>query len=423
MIGFAGLSHLGLVTGISVASKGFDVVGFDSDEGLVATLNTGKLPVHEPQLPELLGKSQGRIRFTSSAADLAACEVVFVAPDVATNDENISDLRPLQGLIDRVTPHLKRGATLVLHSQVPPGFTRPLRKKLAPLGIEVFYQVETLVFGRAVERALQPERFMVGFEDVSAALPQAYAQLLGSYDCPLLRMRYESAELCKISINMYLISSVTVTNMLAEICSKVGADWSEIAPALRLDRRIGQHAYLSPGLGLSGGNLERDLATIRRVGYETGADVSPAEAFQRDSAYRADWVLRTLRAEVLAKVPQPVLALWGLAYKPNTKSLKNSPSLRLLRQLQGISVRAYDPQVDLGPGFPSVTQVRSPLEACRGVHALVLMTPWEEFRSVSPAELEAPLAGGVIIDPFGLFAEGPRPASLRYFRLGAEGDR
>ena len=115
------------------------------------------------------------------------------------------------------------------------------------------------MFGRAVERATKPERFIVGSPDPGSALPPALDTYLRSFGCPILPMRLESAELAKISINCCLVASVSVTNTLAELCERIGADWSEIAPALRLDKRIGPFAYLSPGLGLAGGNLEREI--------------------------------------------------------------------------------------------------------------------------------------------------------------------
>jgi len=117
----------------------------------------------------------------------------------------------------------------------------------------LFYQVETLIFGQAVERALAPERVIVGCRDPKAALPEPYSTYLKAFDCPILPMRYESAELSKISINVCLVASIGATNMMAELCEGIGADWSEIVPALRLDRRIGRHAYLAPGLGIAGG--------------------------------------------------------------------------------------------------------------------------------------------------------------------------
>ena len=392
-IGFAGMSHLGLVTSIATAAKGFEVMAYGEP-----------ITVSEPGLPELLAANQSRIRFTNDAGALEQCSVVVVSLDVPTDAENRSDLTGLRRLIAQI-PTV---GTLVILSQVTPGFTRSLNLP------NVYYQVETLIFGRAVERAMQPERFMVGCADPSAPLPPAYAQWLQAFGCPILPMRYESAELAKISINMFLVSSVTTTNTLAELCEAIGADWSEIVPALRLDKRIGPHAYLGPGLGIAGGNLERDLATVRALAEQHGTDAGVVNAWLVNSRYRRDWVLRTLHATVPGKTGRTVIALWGLAYKQDTASTKNSPALALLETLKDFSVQTYDPQVKVGG-----IQCATAMDACRGADALVVMTPWREFAEVDVNAVRRALRGNIVIDPHGVL-DGPRcrAAGLSYLRLG-----
>lgn len=424
MIGFAGLSHLGIVSGITSASKGFNVIAYDPDRALCDRLTRGDLPVLEPGLPELLATSHGHIRFTSDPAALAACDVVYFSLDVPTDEENRSDLSGLRRLISETGAHVKAGGTLVVLSQVPPGFTRRLAADLRPLlnerNAELFYQVETLIFGRAVERALQPERYVVGCADPRAALSAPYVALLEAFGCPILKMRYESAELAKISINMFLVSSISTTNTLAEICEQMGAEWSEIAPALRLDKRIGQYAYLAPGLGLGGGNLGRDLATIDSLAREHGTEAGVVHAWLANSQRRKDWVLRKIHSEVMAQCSEPTIAVWGLAYKVDTTSAKNSPALALLNSLKGVSARAYDPHVRLNGGLLNVAQAESALDACRGADALAVMTPWPEFAAVNLAQVRQAMRGRVILDPFGLLGrEACAEQGLQHFRLGS----
>ena len=208
---------------------------------MIDRLDKGDLPVVEPDLPELLANNRSRLAFTAEVADLAACDVVYLALDVPTDDAGTSDLTGLDRLLELVIPALGPKATLVVLSQVPPGFTRA---RLRP-GLSLYYQVETLIFGRAMERALHPERFIVGCADPAEPLPPALQAYLQAFGCPILPMRLESAELTKIAINCCLVSSISVANTLAELCEGIGAVWGEIAPALKLDRRIGQHAYLS----------------------------------------------------------------------------------------------------------------------------------------------------------------------------------
>jgi UDPglucose 6-dehydrogenase len=416
VIGFAGMTHLGLVSGVCAAEKGFRVVCFDPDDARVAPLRRRELPIAEPKLDELVAKNAARLGFTTNAAELAGCDVTYVAPDVPTDDAGASDLGPVDAMLDRVFAATRKGAVIVVLSQVPPGYTRSRQRA----GRVIYYQVETLIFGRAVERALQPERYIVGCEDPGRPLPEAYRAFLAAHGCPVLAMRYESAELAKISINACLVASVSVANTLAELCEKVGADWSEIAPALKLDKRIGQQAYLSPGLGIAGGNLERDLATLCNLADRHGTDAGVVRAWISNSRHRRDWALRTLHRVVLAKVNDPVIAVLGLAYKQDTDSTRNSPSLALLAHLTPFHVRVFDPLVPAAAAsHPRCHGAKSELEACEGADAVVLMTPWAQFGTLSPRDIAKRLRGKVVLDPYAVLkAADCRAASLDYYTLG-----
>ncbi len=416
MIGFIGLSHLGIVYSAATAAKGFEVLGFDPDPQLCDDLTAGRLPVSEPGLDALWSENRGRLRFTSDPAQLAACDVVFYSRDVPTDSENRSDLGPLRDLIDLTAPYLAPTATAGVLCQVPPGFTRSLGWKKGAL----YYQVETLIFGAAVERALKPERYMIGCADPTAPLPTPYAKWLNAFACPVLPMRYESAELAKIAINCYLVSTVSTTNTLAEICEHTGADWAEIAPALRLDKRIGPHAYLGPGLGIAGGNLERDLVTVQSIAATHGTEAGIVSAWQLNIRYRRDWALRKVHELVLSQNPRAHLAIWGLAYKQDTHSTKNSPALALAGALAPFAKAAYDPQVRLDPGaVPNLQQTASALDACKGADALIIMTSWTEFTTVAPPRIRSALRGDIVIDPFRtLDPAACQAAGLRLYRLG-----
>jgi len=424
MIGFVGLSHLGLNYSLATAAKGFDVLAYDPDATLAARCARGDFPIEEPGFADLWSRQRARVTYTADAARLAACDLVFYALDIRTNEQNASDLAPLHALVHDTAPRLAAGATAVLLSQVPPGHTRALVAALAQRP-EVrarswYYQVETLIFGAAVQRALEPERFIVGAPDPGAALPARYREWHAAFGCPVLVMRYESAELAKIAINFFLVSTVTTANVLAEVCEAVGADWTEIVPALRLDRRIGPHAYLNPGLGIAGGNLERDLVTVRTLAARHGTDDRVVAAWQANSVHRRDWVLQRLRRELLAHSPGPLLAVWGLAYKPDTHSIKNSAAVALLRALPGVRVRAHDPAARIPPAdFPNVTVVATPADALEGADALLVMTPWKQYGAVPVAELAARLRGRLVIDPYATLDERACcAAGFAYHRLG-----
>ena len=396
-VGFAGMTHLGVNSAAAALTRGFDVVGFDEDKAVVAGLAGGRAPVTEPGLEEILRERSSRAHFTTRAADLARCDVVYISTDVATDDQGRSDLSGVQALIAEVTPVLRKDAILVVLCQVPPGFTRSL--SVAPE--RLYYQVETLVFGRAVDRAVNPERFIVGCANPAVPLAPAYAAFLAAFNCPILPMRYESAELAKIAINCCLVASISVANTLAELCERIGAVWTEIAPALKLDKRIGQHAYLSPGLGIAGGNLERDLATVIRFADEHGIDAGVVKAWVANSRHRRDWAARTIRKVLLDGRPDAIVAVWGLAYKENTHSIKNSPSLATVAQLPDTSLRLHDPVVPASAArHERAVAAVDALDAVKGADALMILTPWPEYRQVDPARIAAAMRGHTVLDPY-----------------------
>ncbi len=416
VIGFAGMTHLGLVSGVSATEKGFTLVCFDPDASRIAALQRGELPVSEPQLDDLVRNNAARLRFTADPADLKACDVVYVAPDVATDDQGRSDLGVINSLLDTVFDAARPDAVLVVLSQVPPGFTRGKQRA----GRLLYYQVETLIFGRAVERAMYPERYIIGCADPAKPLPPAFRTFLEAHGCPILPMRYESAELAKISINMCLVASVSTANTLAELCEKIGADWSEIVPALKLDRRIGQFSYLAPGLGIAGGNLERDLATVCRFADEHGTDAGVVRAWIANSRHRRDWPQRVLQQKILSQVKDPVIAVLGLAYKQDTHSTKNSPALALLQHLQAYRVRVFDPVVPASAAsHPKCHAATSELDACIGADAVAVMTPWPQFAKLAMPELAKQMRGTLLLDPYALLDEAAcRAAGLDYMTLG-----
>lgn len=420
MIGYVGLSHLGVVSGIAAAAKGFEVVAFDADAALVASITQGRLPVVEPGLTELLAANHSRLTWSADPAALGKCRLIYVSVDVPIDDAGRSDLTPVGTLLDIVVANSAADAVIVILSQVNPGFTRRCLPRTELGNRRLFYQVETLIFGRAVERALHPERFIVGCADPTAPLPPPFADYLAAFDCPILPMRLESAELAKIAINMFLTSTVTTTNMLAEMCEMIGADWNEIAPSLRLDKRIGHSAYLKPGLGVGGTNLLRDMITIQNIAAEWGADSGPIESWLANSSWRRDWALRALHREVLSVSSDPTIAVWGLAYKENTASMRNSPGVELVKALPALRRQAYDPAATLDlPGDGLFTQAENPIAACQNADVLMVMTPWPELAAVQPDAIRAVMRGRLIIDPFGLLpAAACAAAGFNHRRIG-----
>jgi len=409
------MTHLGINSAAATAARGFAVLGYDPDESMVERLDVGRLPIAEPGLPELMAQHRARLSFTANPAALGCCDMVYVAADVPTDDEGKSDLMPIRQLIDKVAGELRGDALMVILCQVPPGFTRALRGVPSE---RLIYQVETLIFGRAVERAMHPERFIVGLADPAQPLPARYREVLEAFGCPILTMRYESAELAKISINFCLVASIGVANTLAEISETIGADWSEIVPALKLDRRIGPHAYLNPGLGIAGGNLERDLRTVLTLTEGKGVDTRIVTAWLANSAHRKEWCWRVLDQRLLRRNPAARIAVLGLAYKEDTHSTKNSPSLALLAHLAGKAVSVHDPLVPASV-VPFARGCTGPLDCAADADALVIATPWPHYRQLAIADLARAMRGRLLIDPYRVLdGRSAVAAGFEYHALG-----
>jgi UDPglucose 6-dehydrogenase len=428
LTGFLGLSHLGIVSSVGWASLGSPVVGVDLDGEPVARLGRGELPVHEPGLPEAFAAARSRMRFTTDPRALGDCPLVIVSRDVPTDDANGSDTAAVTRLIDAAIPHLRPGAVLAVMSQVPPGFTRALAARIEArrpgLGIRLHYWVETLIFGRALERFLQPERVIVGAPDPARPLPAELAEGLARFGCPILPMRYESAELTKTAINLYLFGAVTYANTLADLCEEVGADWGEMAPALRLDKRIGAHAYIRPSLGVAGGNLERDLVTLRALCEAHGVDAAYIETLIAYNARRYRWTQRQLERRVLVPGARPVIAVWGLAYKKDTRSTKNSMALKVIADLAGrADVRAYDPLVRAADITVPATVLPTREATLDGADCLLILTDWDEF-AATPRDAWKAMRRPLVIDCVGVV--DPTRTELdavEYLGLGRPGAR
>ena len=416
IVGFAGMTHLGIVTGVCAAEKGFKVICFDPEVKRINELNQNKLPVSEPLLEKLVIKNKLKIQFTSNIERLKSCDVVYVAPDVSTDDEGQSDLLTISTLLEAVFDATESKTVIVILSQVPPGYSRQKQRS----GRALYYQVETLIFGRAVERAIYPERYIIGCADANKPITGKWKIYLDSYNCPLLTMRYESAELAKISINMCLVSAVTTANTLAEICEKIGANWSEIVEALKLDKRIGPFSYLNPGLGIAGGNLERDLATVCNFANKYGTDDGVVRAWIANSEYRRNWPIRILHEKVFNKTHDPNITIWGLSYKENTNSIKNSPSINLIKSISEYQIRFYDPVVPYKIiESKNIVGAKTEIEACEKSDVLIIITPWEQFRKINPSLIAKNMRGKLVIDPYNVLSKKECiNAGLEYITLG-----
>lgn len=415
-IGFIGLTHLGLVMSLAVREKGFEVVAVDESEELVTQLNEGVINFAEPGLTNLLKSKTSGITFTSDFAMIKNCSVIYVSHDVSTRLDGSSDLSDIERLIKKSSTYISESSKLIILSQVPPGFTRNISNRYH---FSVFYQVETLIFGQAIDRALHPERIIFGSNNSLDEIDPKIMILLESFGCRILITDYETAELTKITINLFLAASITMTNSVAEICEAFGAFWPTVMEALQMDKRIGENAYLTPGLGISGGNIERDLNNIIKVSDALQTDSAIFRAITSSSKTRKLWPTSILRKYLPPKIPKYKVAVWGLAYKKDTSSTRNSPAIENIKNiLKDYDVIATDPIVPLPKELVGqVDFTHDALKSIEGIDALMILTDWPNYKKLLITINKWQLQKILIIDPYSVLDNGATQFQ-RYLTLG-----
>ncbi len=393
-IGFCGATHLGLCYSTAAAEKGFNVICFDYDKNKIKKLNSLDIEINEPKLKKLIKKNRAKIIFTDDISQFSKSNFVYFSYDVDTDKSGKSDENRLKKKLEYLIAKLNKNIPLIILSQVYPGFTRRYFK----IKNNLYYQVETLVFGNALDRALKPERFIIGSNNPNVRIFNKIRIYLDSFNCPILIMKYESAELAKIAINCFLASSVTMTNTLAEISNIIGASWEEIIPTLRLDKRIGKFAYLKPGLGISGGNIERDLTTIKNIGKKYKSNVGMIKSIINLSKYNKNWLFKTI-SYYIKNQKNLEISIIGLAYKENTNSIKNSPSIELIKKIRHSKIKVYDPVVK-EIKMKNIIECDNAYSAIEDTNILVVATPWEEFKKLDINIIASKMKGNIIIDPY-----------------------
>jgi UDPglucose 6-dehydrogenase len=437
-----GLWHLGTVTAASLAELGHEVFALDFDAAVVADLRAGVPPVFEPGLEELIrsGLSCGRLRFVSRLEEIPPdIEILWVACDTPVDDADVADTNFVMAQIEHALPGMNADTLVLVSSQLPVGSVRRLEQTAGVHGgsrLRVACCPENLRLGRAVEDFLRPRRMVAGVRS------ERDRELLGRVLRPISQsvewMSVESAEMTKHAINAFLATSVAFANEIATLCESTGADAVEVARGLKSEPRIGPGAYVSPGAAFAGGTLARDVGFLNQASREHGVSTPLLSAVLPSNELHGLWVRKRLQG-VLGALAGRAVAVWGLAYKPGTDTLRRSSAVELCDWLveQGANVRAHDPMVKDLPLRWSGVVVRcdDPADAVAGADALIVMTEWPVYRAVF-AEMSARLTGPLaVLDPnrflapAGWRADAAGPASaagpaqdgrrnLRYLAVG-----
>ena len=396
-VAVAGLTHLGVCLSVAAHHWGCDVVAFDAKLQRVAKIRAADFDPAEPGVIDFLSCVDSRFIVTNDLHALRDCDLVVVAVDAVLLDTGENDDSEVTELLRIVATSVYPGVPILIASQVRPGFTRAHRN----MHPELYYFMESLIFGRGIERAQFPERHIIGSPQPEAPLPAGLNDFLSLAGCPVYVMSYESAELTKLSANVVLAASITAANSLAELAESVGADWRDIEPALRADGRIGDQAYISPGLGIGGANLSRDLLGVQAMAESRGVSATFSRALLEHSNYMRDWTMRILARLRQERVVKR-LGILGLAYKPGTTSTRGSPGRALVEAWElSLDVLLHDPCAELPPRpLGSRASVADSVEQIfADCDVIVLATPWPDYLPFVKQSLSSE-SGALLVDPY-----------------------
>ncbi|HEY4581310.1 MAG TPA: UDP-glucose/GDP-mannose dehydrogenase family protein [Lysobacter sp.] len=432
-----GTGYVGLVTGTCLADVGHDVVCVDIDEGKVAALQHGEIPIFEPGLAPMVraNHAAGRLEFTTdAAAAIARGEVIFIAVGTPPGEDGSADLQYVLAVARTIGRHLDRAGVIVNKSTVPVGTADKVRETIAgelqARGVDVTFGVasnpEFLKEGDAVNDFMRPDRIVIGAGDthVIERLKRLYAPFNRNHE-RIVVMDVRSAELTKYAANAMLATKISFMNEMANIAERMGADIEMVRQGIGSDPRIGWH-FIYPGAGYGGSCFPKDVQALARTAQQSGYDARLLQAVESVNERQKHHLFELVQRHYGGDVAGRTFAVWGLAFKPNTDDMREASSRVLLERLWGAGarVRAFDPEA--GAEAQRIFGEREDLVLCDSANAalvdadaLVVVTEWKQFRSPDFARLRASLADAVLFDGRNIYhPDEVEAAGIAYYGIG-----
>ncbi|OHD26358.1 MAG: UDP-glucose 6-dehydrogenase [Spirochaetes bacterium GWB1_59_5] len=414
-----GTGYVGLIAAVGLADFGNTVVGVDIDEAKISALNAGTVPIYEPGVEEYLRRNlaSGRLSFVSDVATaVSECDVVFIAVGTPPRENGDADLRFVGIVADSVAANLDSYKVIVTKSTVPVGTNRWIRDRIALASgklpgqdFDVVSNPEFLREGKAISDFFHPDRTVIGFESEHAKeiMFDVY-RALNVTSVPFVWCSLETAELIKYASNAYLAVKITFINEMANLAETVGADINAVARTMGMDGRIGPK-FLHPGPGYGGSCFPKDTQALVSIGDSHGVDMSLVRAvITANERQKKRMVVKLERLLGCARPDKPLslegktIAVLGLAFKQETDDVRASPALTIVETLltKGATISAYDSKAmeNFKALFPQIVYKKDVYEAALGADALIIVTEWNEFRSLDLPRLKVAMRGDVILD-------------------------
>ncbi len=424
-----GSGYVGLVTGACLAEAGNQVVCVDIDAAKIERLNRGDVPIHEPGLEGLIKRNReaGRLEFTTDAPRAVGHGLFqLIAVGTPPGEDGAADLSHVLAVARTIGTHLSRYGIIITKSTVPVGtadkvhaeLDRTLAERGAKVEFDVVSNPEFLKEGAAIGDFMKPDRVVVGTDNprTTELMRALYEPFIRNHD-RLIVMDIRSAELTKYAANAMLATKISFMNELANIAERVGADIEKVRIGIGSDPRIG-YSFIYPGIGYGGSCFPKDVQALIRSSHEAGHEPQVLHAVQAVNAHQKELLFRKMQRHFTDGLKGRTLALWGLAFKPNTDDMREAPSRTLIELLLGAGARvqAYDPvaaaEAQRLYGAESGVQLaKNAYDAVRGADALAIVTEWQEFRSPDFEQLRELLKSPVIFDGRNLYD----PAMLARF--------
>ncbi len=434
-VAVVGTGYVGLVTGTCFAEMGVNVTCVDIDTSKIARLKAGDIPIYEPGLDTLVKKNveAGRLHFTT---DLASCidsvEVVFSAVGTPPDEDGSADLKYVLNVARTFGQNIKKYTLLVTKSTVPVGTAEKVRRavedELAARGEKIDFDVasnpEFLKEGAAIKDFMSPDRVVVGVasEKARKIMSRLYRPFMLSGD-RMIFTDIPSAEMIKYAANSMLATRISFMNDIANLCELVGADVNMVRKGIGSDTRIGKK-FLYPGCGYGGSCFPKDVKALIKTAEQNGYDMRVLRAVEDVNEAQKSIVYRKLRNHFGGDIKGKKVALWGLAFKPETDDMREAPSLVVIDRLlaDGAEVTVFDPiAIDecrrrIGGKVAYADDMYSAVE---GADALLLVTEWKQFRSPDWSRIAALMSGNVVVDGRNVYDEAElREHGFVYYKIG-----
>ena len=421
-IAVIGTGYVGLSSGACFAHLGHVVTCVDVVQLKIDNLNKGILPIVETGLEDLVaeGVAAGRLTFTTDVASAVKdADVVFLCVPTPEGMDGGADLSYIQTATRTLSPLLRSGAVVVNKSTVPVGSTKVVERELRRADIAVVSNPEFLREGSAIQDFLHPDRIVVGSDNQEAAI--AVGALYEKVGAPVVVTDPASAETIKYAANAFLATKISYINAVAAICEGVGADINDVVLGLGYDKRIG-HEFLRPGPGWGGSCFPKDTKAMVKIAEDAGYDFGLLKGVITVNDQQYGRIVDKIRTAAGGTLKGKKIASWGLTFKALTDDLRDSPAVEIVTRLLagGASVSVFDPTVTIAPkGLDAITVSASPLEACAGADVIAVLTEWDDFRWVSPAEAADAVRTKQVVDARNLLDRSEwRRAGFEYQGIG-----